>query len=478
MNSQRECSFEYFIEEFLKIIDSIKEKGVKMSKKICVIVLVVCFFLGVFCLEVLSSEQQSKLKNSGEGISKRSGATECDPSSITVYKYLMTFQACSGDVCNDPRNHTVYLAGSDDGINWSLIEEFEPIPGSVPDLIFYNNSLYIFHTPGASTFHWHKLNQCFEIVDMGSTMIEGPDGMTGGFVDPSMIVSGDDLIMFYLPGVLGGDPAGCDVHPCTKEIHSAVADNEDVRSFIQQDGNRVSMYIKDEEAEIQLFCDPDILRFKNGSYLLYISIGGSTLVYQDTALSGTFVSPDDPDLVVISNVGGVPGSIQAPDGSIWLYVNKNSPEGTKIARGVSNDGVMPIDDNDFTTVIDYTISDDFTTDTSTGSPSIISWPEWSDTSTTTTTIKLTTTTTTVPITTTTTKKGICISEFIYGEGSEEVEFLKYLRDKVLGKTPEGQEIIRLYYEWSPVIIKTMKQDKEFKEGVKALVDEILLLIGE
>ena len=444
-----------------------------MIKKISLIALTVFIFSGMFCLEVLSLEQQGSVMGLDESTDKEKDVAQCDPSSVTTYKYLMTFQACSGDECDDPRNHTIYLAGSDDGLSWSMIEEFETLPGSVPDLVFYNNSLYIFHTKGSSTFHWQKLNPCFEVVDMGSTQIVGSDS-DGGFVDPSMIVSGDDLIMFYLPGNPGGNPAGCDEYPCTREIHTAIADNGDARSFTQYEGNRVSMYIEDEEAEIQLFCDPDILRLQDGSLLLYVSIGGSTLVYQGTSLTGTFVSPDDPDLVVASNVGGVPGSIQAPDGSIWLYVNKNSMEGTQIARGVSSDGITPIDDEDFVVVVDSTISDDFTEGTSTGSPSILEWPEWSDT--TTTTVKPTTTT--APITTTTTTKGICASEKIYGQDSKEAEMLRCFRDDILSKTEEGRELIRLYYQLSHVIVEAMNENEEFKKDVKEMMEGILLLIRD
>jgi hypothetical protein len=52
-----------------------------------------------------------------------------------------------------------------------------------------------------------------------------------------------------------------------------------------------------------------------------------------------------------------------------------------------------------------------------------------------------------------------------------------LRDEVLSQTPEGQELIRLYYEWSPVIVKAMEEDEEFKTDVKEMVDEVLLLIN-
>ena len=54
--------------------------------------------------------------------------------------------------------------------------------------------------------------------------------------------------------------------------------------------------------------------------------------------------------------------------------------------------------------------------------------------------------------------------------------LRRFRDKVLSKTPQGQEIIRLYYDWSPVIVKAMEENEEFREEVKNMIDGILPLI--
>ena len=70
----------------------------------------------------------------------------------------------------------------------------------------------------------------------------------------------------------------------------------------------------------------------------------------------------------------------------------------------------------------------------------------------------------------------CITKEIYGEHSEETELLRHFRDNVLSKIPEGQELIELYYQWSPVIVKAMEEDEEFKEQVKEMIDGILLLI--
>jgi hypothetical protein len=37
-----------------------------------------------------------------------------------------------------------------------------------------------------------------------------------------------------------------------------------------------------------------------------------------------------------------------------------------------------------------------------------------------------------------------------------VELLRNFRDKILSKTPEGQEFIKLYYQLSPALVKEMK----------------------
>jgi len=71
----------------------------------------------------------------------------------------------------------------------------------------------------------------------------------------------------------------------------------------------------------------------------------------------------------------------------------------------------------------------------------------------------------------------CCTKKIYGEHSEETELLRYIRDAVLSQSPEGQEIIRMYYQWSPAIVKAMEADDEFKEEVKEMIDGVLELIG-
>jgi len=82
----------------------------------------------------------------------------------------------------------------------------------------------------------------------------------------------------------------------------------------------------------------------------------------------------------------------------------------------------------------------------------------------------------ITTTTTTTRPGPCPTEFMYGEDSEETELLRQYRDDVLMQTPEGRELIMLYYLWSPAIIRAMEEDEEFKQEIKELIDNMLPMI--
>ncbi len=70
----------------------------------------------------------------------------------------------------------------------------------------------------------------------------------------------------------------------------------------------------------------------------------------------------------------------------------------------------------------------------------------------------------------------CPIEALYGEHAEKTELLRHFRDNILSQTPEGQELIKLYYEWGPVIVKAMEKDEKFKESVKGVVEGFLSLI--
>ena len=120
--------------------------------------------------------------------------------------------------------------------------------------------------------------------------------------------------------------------------------------------------------------------------------------------------------------------------------------------------------------------------TSTSTAKMTSTSSTSSIYTTTTIISSTTTTKPVPVpttvsssilTTTSSFFDLCVIEQIYGEGSKEAELFRYFRDTLLSQTPEGQEIIRLYYELSPTIVRMMEEDEVFKQEMKEMIDGIL-----
>jgi hypothetical protein len=95
----------------------------------------------------------------------------------------------------------------------------------------------------------------------------------------------------------------------------------------------------------------------------------------------------------------------------------------------------------------------------------------------------TTTTTTTPDTTSSTTSSPisprpCLVEQIYGEDSVEVALCRYIRDSVLRNTTEGREIIKIYYDWSPHLVRALKEETGLKDQVKKVIDHILLLTND
>ena len=70
----------------------------------------------------------------------------------------------------------------------------------------------------------------------------------------------------------------------------------------------------------------------------------------------------------------------------------------------------------------------------------------------------------------------CPFERLYGSYSFEVNLLRKFRDNVLSTTPEGRQLITLYYQLSPLVVKTMAEDKSFEDEIKKLIDDLLPMI--
>jgi hypothetical protein len=70
----------------------------------------------------------------------------------------------------------------------------------------------------------------------------------------------------------------------------------------------------------------------------------------------------------------------------------------------------------------------------------------------------------------------CPTEELYGTASPEAQLLRSFRDTTLSTTPEGKELIKLYYTWSPFLVEAMRSDEELKVQIKETVDKILQVI--
>jgi len=72
----------------------------------------------------------------------------------------------------------------------------------------------------------------------------------------------------------------------------------------------------------------------------------------------------------------------------------------------------------------------------------------------------------------------CLVINIYGEYSKTTEFLRNYRDERLSGTSEGQELIRLYDWWSPVLVKEIEEDEVLKKELQSLIDGVVTAIRE
>ena len=89
----------------------------------------------------------------------------------------------------------------------------------------------------------------------------------------------------------------------------------------------------------------------------------------------------------------------------------------------------------------------------------------------------TTSSTTITTTTTTASVIICLLEWLLGEDTEAIDYLRNVRDTCLKNSPEGREIIRLYYQWSPFLVQAAEADAELKKDMKAAIDGFLQTMG-
>jgi len=72
----------------------------------------------------------------------------------------------------------------------------------------------------------------------------------------------------------------------------------------------------------------------------------------------------------------------------------------------------------------------------------------------------------------------CLVEELYGDAPETIHLLRTLRNEVLSTTPEGQALIGLYYGLSPVLFRAVEGDEDYREQMKKIIDDIVLILKQ
>lgn len=264
-------------------------------------------------------------------------------------KYIMSFHTCDAN-CTGYQDHIVQLAESDDGMTWTLVPNFIPYKGSVPDVIIRGSKLYIY-TPGMvkrydnSTNSWDSDPVPVSIVDNVGNHVN--------YVDPSSIVDKSGrIVLFFLNSTgINGDPAGCQTYPCTKYFDSATEkDGTDGTQFVMQSGDRKIITLNNSPITAS---DPDIY-FDETKYILYISKGSNTIVFNCDSLHGTYSSFPNLSGDVLTNQGGIPsGYYDEINKQYWTFIHAQVSGNTVIKRAVHSDFNSQL--TNFSTVVSGTI---------------------------------------------------------------------------------------------------------------------------
>jgi len=78
-----------------------------------------------------------------------------------------------------------------------------------------------------------------------------------------------------------------------------------------------------------------------------------------------------------------------------------------------------------------------------------------------------------PVSTTTTTVPDCPVVILYGDQGRETKALRLFRDATLNTTPEGRQLVDLYYRLSPMLIQALEHDEEFKNELRVLLDSLI-----
>ena len=266
--------------------------------------------------------------------------------------YLMAFHVCEGTLCQDFRNHSVYLAESADGAAWTLVPGWTPFAGSVPDVIHRGRTLYFYTSP--SMVARYSLDA--GVSDLVPVAVHGlPSGGVSDWVDASLYVDEEGRLVLFMmhapaptPDRPPSDPASCppDVTSCTKEFLSATeVPGSNGTEFVVDAGVRATTTISSVTPP-RTAADPDIF-FDGTQYVLYISHGPSTSVWTSPTLRGTYtLSTRLPSGLLSDGRGGVPaGHFDVTTSRYWTYTHLGQAGTTVIRRAVHAALTTPLEES-------------------------------------------------------------------------------------------------------------------------------------
>jgi hypothetical protein len=269
------------------------------------------------------------------------------PAGAVKSAFVMAFHACdqAAASCTDPRNHRVYLAESDDGAKWRVVPGWKPYAGSVPDVIRRGNTLYIF-SAGQNPLVRYRLDTG---VAEPPVPVSLPN-LEGGFVDPSLTLDEQGrLVLFFLQGKLGSDPAGCAPGQASCEQHFRSAtelEGSDGARFDLDAGDRATVRLGGA-GEPRSASDPDIF-FDGFRWVLYISHGPSTSVWTATELRGTYRKEAD----LSEGTGGVAsGYFDTASQRYWTYAHTVKNGVAVIRRAIHAGWSRMLGETDWQTVL-------------------------------------------------------------------------------------------------------------------------------
>ncbi len=235
------------------------------------------------------------------------------------WKYLLAVHTCDVSVeCGNPMNHMVRIVGSQDSYEWEVLDNFPPVEGSVPDILFRNGTLYLYamhylYRYNVTAGAWENPT-VVSVVDV--------EGEQDRHVDPNPHLSADGrIILLYLSNDQNGDPASCPDFPCSKSFRMAVEKEGSNGAEFELAEELVSVELSNEQ---RIAADPDLFIGPDG-YYLYLSRGQAIEVHRSSSLWGPYEAVDElPDHRITRNGGGVPaGHYDWSTSSFWTFSTKH-----------------------------------------------------------------------------------------------------------------------------------------------------------